>query len=153
MRYGKLWAIGMATFLGAGAVAAPPVHAGDSVVKCSLATLDGQYLEAGNGMLFPPAFGVKKPSVSAFAAYSVYNGDGTGTDWVTFTVDGVSVDVPSPARTTYTLKADCTGTRTVLPSGPHFDIFVAADGSGLTEVSTDQGNAVSEVDRRVGSAP
>jgi hypothetical protein len=31
--------------------------------------------------------------------------------------------------------------------------FVAADGSGLTEVSTDQGFAVSAFDRRVRSAP
>jgi hypothetical protein len=153
MRYGKLWAIGLATVLGAGAAAAPPAHAGSSAVKCSLATLDGQYLEAANGMLFPPAFGVKEPSVSAAAAYSVYNGDGTGTDRVTFTVDGVNAKVPSPAKTTYTLMADCTGTKTVLPDGPHFDIFVAADGSGLTAVSTDQGFAVSEFDQRVGSAP
>ena len=153
MRHRTLWGIGVATLFGVGAAAVLPLHAGDSAVKCSLATLNGQYLEAGNGMLFPPAFGVKVPSVSAVAAYSVYNGDGTGTDWVTFTVDGVNAKVTSPARTAYTLKANCTGTRTVLPDGPHFDIFVAADGSGLTEVSTDQGFAVSTFDRRVGSVP
>jgi hypothetical protein len=34
--------------------------------------------------------------------------------------------------------------------GPHFNIFVAIDSSGLTAVVTDQGFAASESDRRVG---
>jgi hypothetical protein len=89
--------------------------------------------------------------VSAAAGYSTYNGDGTGTDWVTFTIDGtVAVGaVPTPTPTTYTLNSDCTGTKTVM-DGPHFNIFVAIDGSGLTAVVTDQGFAASESDRRVG---
>jgi hypothetical protein len=56
-----------------------------------------------------------------------------------------------PMSTMYTLNADCTGTRTVLPGGPNFNIFVAIDGSALTEISTDQGFAVSSFDKRVGS--
>ena len=121
--------------------------------KCSLETLNGQYLVAANGALFPPAFGVTEQSVSAAAGYSVYNGDGTGSDWVTFTIDGIVAvgAVPTPTPTTYTLNPDCTGTKTVLPSGPHFNIFVAIDGSGLTAVATDQGFAVPESDKRVGS--
>lgn len=120
--------------------------------KCTLETLNGQYLVAANGTLFPPAFGVTEQSVSAAAGYSTYNGDGTGTDWVTFSIDGtVAVGaVPAPTPTTYTLKSNCTGTKTVM-NGPHFNIFVAIDGSGLSAVSTDQGFAVSESDRQVGS--
>lgn len=89
-------------------------------------------------------------SVSNAAAYSICNGDGTGTDYVTFTVDGKNANVQSPAQTTYTINPDCTGTKTVLPNGPHFNIFVAVDGSGLTEISTDLGFAVSDSETRVG---
>lgn len=116
--------------------------------KCTLDTLKGQYLVAANGTLFPPAFGVTAPSISAAAGYSVYNGDGTGTDFVTFTVNGVNQNVASPTATTYTLGPDCTGTKTVLPYGPHFNIFVALDGDGVTAIATDPGFAVSESDRR-----
>jgi len=124
----------------------------DHPAKCTLETLNGQYLVAANGTLFPPAFGVTGQSVSSAAGYSTYNGDGTGTDWVTFAIDGtVAVGaVPSPTPTTYTLNSNCTGTKTVM-NGPHFNIFVAIDGSGLTAIATDQGFAVSESDRRVGS--
>jgi hypothetical protein len=118
--------------------------------KCTLDTLKGQYLVAATGTLFPPAFGVKKRSVSAAAGYSTYNGDGTGTDYVTFTVNGVNQNVASPTSTSYTLNSDCTGTKTVLPSGPHFNIFVASNGEGLTAIATDSGFAVSESDGRVG---
>ena len=126
----------------------------DQPTKCSLDTLQGQYLVAANGTLFPPAFGIPAgtpPSVSNAAGYSVYYGDGHGEDWVTFTVNGVNQNVTSPTPTTYTLKPDCAGTKTVLPSGQHFNIFVALDGSGLTAVATDPGFAASESDRRVGS--
>jgi hypothetical protein len=124
----------------------------DHPTKCSLATLKGQYLGAATGTLFPPAFGVTKPAVSAVAGYSIYNGDGTGEDFVTFSINGVTVVglVPSPP-TTYTLKSNCTGTKTVLPSGPHFNIFVAFDGDEETHIATDPGFAVSVSNRRVGS--
>jgi len=118
--------------------------------NCTLETLKGQYLVAATGTLFPPAFGVTAPSVSTVAGYSIYNGDGTGTDYVTFTVNGVNQNVASPTPTTYTLGPDCTGTKTVLPYGPHFNIFVAFDGEGMTAIATDSGFAVSESDRRVG---
>jgi hypothetical protein len=122
----------------------------DHAVKCSLATLRGQYLVAATGTLFPPAFGVTEPSTSEAAGYSIYNGDGTGTDYVTFTINGINANVTSPTPTTYTLNADCTGTKTVLPDGPHFNTYVAFDGSGLTAIATDTGFAVSESDKRTG---
>ena len=118
--------------------------------KCTLATLKGQYLFATSGTLFPPAFGVMEQSVSDAAGYSFYNGDGIGTDHAAFTVNGVVV-ANGPMSTIYKLNPDCTGTRTVLPDGPHFNIFVAIDGSALSEISTDQGFAVSSFDKRVGS--
>ena len=94
--------------------------------------------------MFPPAFGVTEQSIATSAGFHIFNGDGTGTDFVTFVVNGVNQNVPSPVPTTYTLKADCTGTFSV-QNGPHFSIFVALDGSGLSAVSTDQGVAYSEV--------
>lgn len=103
--------------------------------KCSLETLNGQYLNNASGRIFPPAFGVTQESVSAVAGFSVYNGDGTGTDYVTFTVNGKVVPVPYSQPGTYTLDVDCTGTKTV-SGGPTFNIYVAPDGSTYTEVAT-----------------
>jgi hypothetical protein len=142
--------VGLLAMIGAG-LFTQPAHAGGGAVTCSLATLRGQYLVAASGTLFPPAFGVSEASVSEAAGYSLYNGDGTGTDYVTFTINGVNANVASPTPTSYTLNANCTGTKTVLPDGPHFNIYVAFDGSGLTAVATDTGFAVSESDKRAGA--
>jgi hypothetical protein len=106
-------------------------YAGDHEGKCTLATLKGQYLFAGSAMLFPPASGIPEgtpPSVGSSAGYHIFNGDGTGMDFVTFTLNGVDQHVPSPVLITYTLNHDCTGTYSV-QNGPNFDIFVAFDGS------------------------
>jgi hypothetical protein len=143
-----LWAIAMGGLLLSLGLLNEPGYA--EAKQCSLATLKGQYLVAAAGTLFPPAFGVTAPSVSTVAGYSIYNGDGTGTDYVTFAVNGVNQNVASPTPTTYTLGPDCTGTKTVLPYGPHFNIFVAVDGESLAQIATDSGFAVSESDRRVG---
>jgi len=155
MRHGSLWATGIGTILSVGLLAGAEAYAGetDHAPMCTLETLKGQYLGSTNGMLIPPVplFSIPAgapPSVTAAAYYSIYNGDGTGTDYVTFTVNGViAADGPTP--TTYTLNTDCTGTKTVT-NGPHFNIFVAIDGSGTSEISTDQGFAVSATDKRVG---
>jgi hypothetical protein len=130
-------ALGIAASVGAG-----QASAGDKA--CTLATLDGQYLFAGSRMLFPPAFGVSTPATSASAGFHIFNGDGTGSDFVTFTVNGIDQHVPSPVAITYTINPDCTGTYQVPSAGLHFDIFVAADGSGLSVIDTDPGVAVAE---------
>jgi hypothetical protein len=150
-----LWAISIGALVSVGALAGERDHEdeNDHPTKCTLATLKGQYLGAATGTLFPPAFGVTKPSVSTVAGYSIYNGDGTGEDFVTFSINGITVVglVPSPTPTTYTLESNCTGTKTVLPSGPHFNIFVAFDGEEETHIATDPGFAVSVSNRRRGS--
>jgi len=142
-----LWSIATGVLISVGLLTVEQGYAAEK--KCTLETLKGQYLVAATGTLFPPAFGVTAPSVSAAAGYSIYNGDGTGTDYVTFTVNGVNQNVASPTPTTYTLEPDCTGTKTVLPYGPHFNVFVASDGEGLTAIATDSGFAAAESDRRV----
>ena len=110
--------------------------------KCTLATLNGQHLFASSGTLFPGAFGglIKVESIGNAAGYHIFNGDGTGTDFVTFTVNGVDQNVPSPVSTTYTLNPNCTGTLSLL-KGPNFDIFVAIDGSELSTINRDPGAA------------
>jgi hypothetical protein len=140
----------IAQFLGVvSVIGSIPGNSQVALGQCTLATLNGQYMVAANGTLFPPQFGVTETSVTAAAGYSVYNGDGTGTDYVTLTINGVNANVTSPTATSYTLGADCTGTKTVLPPGPTFNIFVADNGEILTAVSTLPQFAVSEYDRRV----
>jgi hypothetical protein len=147
----ELLAIGIGVLASAGLFAMERAYAGEGnhPKGCTLATLDGQYLFGGTATLFPPAFGVKKQSISTSAGFHIFNGDGTGTDFVTFSVNGIVQHVPSPTATTYTLNSDCTGTFSV-KNGPNFDIFVAVDGSAFSIVGTDQGLASSERDVRVG---
>ena len=61
----------------------------DGLRACTLATLKGRYLFADAGTLYPPAFGVAQPTPAANAGFHLFNGDGTGTDTVTFRVGGV----------------------------------------------------------------
>jgi hypothetical protein len=156
MKLSGLWPIGIVAIVSVGLFTEEQAYAGENyqITNCTLETLNGQYPVSANGMLIPPVplFGIPAgapSSVTAAAGYSIYNGDGTGTDYVTFTVNGVNANVASPTPTKYTINPDCTGTKTVLPDGPHFNIFVAYDGSVVTAVATDQGFAVSESDRRV----
>ena len=81
-----------------------------------------------------------KQSIATSAGFHIFNGDGTGTDFVTFVINGMNQNVPSPVAITYTLKPDCTGTFSV-HNGPNFDIFVAVDGSGLSLIGNDPGGA------------
>ena len=155
MKRAGLWAIGIGLLVNVGPLAVEQGYAGDHEGKCTLATLKGQYLFAGSAMLFPPAFGIPEgtpPSVGSSAGYHIFNGDGTGIDFVTATVNGVDQHVPSPVLITYTLNHDCTGTYSV-QNGPNFDIFVAFDGSQLAVIGTDPGAAGLEVpSQRVGSS-
>jgi hypothetical protein len=130
MRYAPL-IFGVAAF----ALMAGHSPANAQANNCSLETLNGRYLNHGTGRIFPPAFSVTQESVSAVAGYSVYDGKGAGADFVTFSVNGNVVPTPPQQNTTYTLKPDCTGTKTVI-GGPTFNIYVAPDGSFFTEVAT-----------------
>jgi hypothetical protein len=132
-----LWAIALGVVVSIGVEQG---YAGERAEKCTLATLNGQYLFAESGTLFPPAFGVTKESIGNSAGFHIINGDGTGTDFVTFSVNGIDQHVPSPVAITYTLNPDCTGTLSV-QNGPNHDIFVAVDGSSLTSINTDPGVA------------
>jgi hypothetical protein len=120
----------------------------DAPQGCTLATLKGRYLFADAGTLYPPAFGVTQPTPAADAGFHVFNGDGTGTDTVTFRVGGAIVLENIVAPINYTVNADCTGSITVL-GGPSFGIFIAPDGEALASIATDPGNYVTSINRRV----
>jgi hypothetical protein len=146
-------AIGLGLLIGVGSLPVESGYAGETATKCTLGTLKGQYLFAAHGTLSGVAAGifmVPEGSVSEAAGYSLYNGDGTGTDYLTFTINGVNQNVTSPTSFTYTLKSDCTGTRTV-STGPSFNIFAAFDGDGLSSIATTPGFAESDYERRTGS--
>jgi hypothetical protein len=146
------WAMGIGVLVSVGPLAVEPGYAGENEAKCTLATLNGQYLFAGPATLFAPAFGLTgtETAVAASAGYHIFNGDGTGMDFVTFTENGINQKVPSPVPITYTLKPTCTGTYSV-QNGPNFNIFVAVDGSELSVIETDMGVSASYgPDRRVG---
>jgi len=133
-----LWAISIAAL----AVAVPIATAGENEGRCTLATLNGQYLFNGTGTLFPPAFGVTSASTGTSAGFHIFNGDGTGTDFVAFSINGTIVVPSSSTPITYTLNPDCTGTYQVPSAGSaglNFDIFVAIDGSALITIETDPG--------------
>jgi hypothetical protein len=120
----------------------------DGAPKCTVATLKGRYLFAAPGVAFAPAFGLTgtETAVGNAAGFHVFNGDGTGQDYVTFTMNGIDQHVPSPAPFNYTLESDCTGTYSLLPlnhSLPTFDIFVSPNGDEMTAINTDPGNAAS----------
>jgi hypothetical protein len=141
-----LWAVGIGVLVSGGLITVAHAGANDGAPKCTLATLKGRYLFAAPTTLFPPALGLTEQAVGNAAGYHVFNGDGTGQDYVTVTINGVDQHLPSPFNLTYTLNSDCTGTYSVLPLGqglPTFDIFVSPTGDEITSINTDPGNASS----------
>ena len=113
---------------------------------CTLKTLKGRYLFAASGTFLPPAFGVTEPTPGADAGYHIFNGDGTGTDIVAASINGVSVEnnaghLPdrSEYEITYTVNPDCSGTYTVPAAGASFGLFVAPNGEELVVIGTTPG--------------
>ena len=128
----------------------------DTLPKCSLETLKGQYFgHAGNsGTILPPAFGVTETAVSDAVGYDIYNGDGTGTGHITFTVNGVVMIDRAVFPFTYTLASDCSGTYNAGVNEPQFVIYAAFDGSAvqfIVPAPTGFANHGTEV--RTGSPP
>jgi hypothetical protein len=112
---------------------------------CTLATLKGQYLFADAGTLLPPS--VPQPTLSAYAGFHVFNGDGTGTDIITGRFDGQITLENVVAPISYSVNADCTGSLTVL-GGPTFSLFIATDGESIATIATDPGSYGANISRR-----
>ena len=128
----------------AGVLAAPqrPIEATHQP-KCTVATLKGRYLFGGIATLVPPAS--PGQALLAVGGYHVFNGDGTGKDFVAASINGQSIErqFSDPDRSvfdiTYTVNPDCSGTYTVLGDGASFGLFVAPDGDEVIVFGTTPG--------------
>jgi hypothetical protein len=147
-----LWAIGTGVLIGVGLITVQQGYAADNgnAPICTLKTLKGRYLFADSGPILPPAFGVTAPTPGADAGFHIFNGDGTGTDIVTFRVNAETVLENQVVPISYTVNADCTGRYTTLvPGGPSFNLFIAPDGESIAVIARDPGNNLSGIDQRV----
>jgi hypothetical protein len=138
-RRGLFWAGGVALILllVVGVAALTTVGAGyakdedaSSRAKCSVATLEGTYLFAQNGVEIKG--NDQRPF--AIAGYDVFDGNGEVKGLASANFNG-KITRKEPLPGTYTLKANCTGTLT-FTNGTRYDIFIAPDGSMFTFVHT-----------------
>jgi hypothetical protein len=138
-RRGLFWAGGVALILllVVGVAALTTVGAGyakdedaSSRAKCSVATLEGTYLFAQNGVEIKG--NDQRPF--AIAGYDVFDGNGEVKGLASANFNG-KITRKEPLPGTYTLKANCTGTLT-FANGTRYDIFIAPDGSMFTFVRT-----------------
>jgi hypothetical protein len=110
---------------------------GNRPPQCTLATLKGRYLFGGIATLLPPA--VQEQSLLSVAGYHIFNGDGTGTDVVTASINGMIVRNNEEFDITYEVNSDCSGTYTVLADGVSFGLYVAPNGEELMVIGTGPG--------------
>jgi len=138
-----LWAVGIAVLA---SVALITVEQGlaqvfapnDGSPKCGVATLKGRYLFAAQGLVFAP--NQTEPTAAAsVAGIHVFNGDGTGYDLVTLTLNGIDQQVPHVNPLTYELNSDCTGTYAVTGTPLTFAVFVSPTGDEITTINTNAG--------------
>ena len=146
MKRVSLWMLGIGVCITVGLLTVQQGYAGeeDDRPTCTLKTLKGRYLFGGIATLLPPA--VQEQSLLAVAGYHIFNGDGTGIDVVTASINGASVENnlgDHPDRSeydiTYTVNPDCSGTYTVPAAGVSFGLFIAPDGEELIVIGTDPG--------------
>jgi hypothetical protein len=139
-RRGLFWAGGVALILllVVGVAALTTVGAGyakdedaSSRAKCSVATLEGTYLFAQNGVEIKG--NDQRPF--AIAGYDVFDGNGEVKGHASANFNGKITRSKEPLPGTYTVKANCTGTLT-FTNGTRYDIFIAPDGSMFTFVHT-----------------
>ena len=128
----------IAAVLGIAAIASLPLRADSPPAEgrnCTLATLRGTYLLTAR--LDAPSYAQVPGVPQLVGGLRTFDGAGNITGAVTVNAGGVIIKGP-PAVGVYTLNADCRGTMT--NSGVrHYDIFVAADGSEVVSIRTDEG--------------
>jgi hypothetical protein len=134
-----VWALGLGLFITVGLLTMKHgyTEAKDQEPTCTLKTLQGRYLFGGIATLLPPA--VPEQSLLAVAGYHIFNGDGTGIDIVTGSINGVSMLNNNKFDIKYTVNPDCSGTYTVLADGVSFGLFIAPDGEELIVIGTEPG--------------
>ena len=147
-----LWAGGLALILlVVGAALLTTVAAGyakdedaSSRAKCSVATLEGTYLFAQNGVEIK---GNSDQRPFAIAGYDVFDGNGEVKGLASANFNG-KITRKEPLPGTYKVKANCTGTLT-FTNGTRYDIFIAPDGSMFTFVRTTPEDVAAGIDPRV----
>ena len=144
MKRAGLWAIGLGMLCIVGILT---VKQGYSVStadlhKCSVTTLKGVYLVSGIQYMVTP----NTPTVQAYvavAARTIYNGDGTSTNFARFTINGGGFQIDSTSPGIYTVDEDCKGTETHIDpvTGVHHEYvtIVSADGNEVHIVGIDPG--------------
>jgi hypothetical protein len=147
-----LWLMGIGlTVVGVATVELGYAAEKEHVTTCSLATVKGRYPWATSGMIFPPA--VSQPMVFARAGVHIFNGDGTGTNLATTSVNGVITVTDSLSDLSYTVNEDCTGTFKVLSipiPGPTAEMFIAPNGDQMVVITTGQAQQDAFTSWRVG---
>src|SRR5262245_11152665 len=113
----------------------------DDGPTCTLKTLKGRYLFGGIATLLDPddPDPLVKQQLLAVAGYHIFNGDGTGTDIVTSSLNGKIDEENAEFPIKYTVNKDCTGTYTVPSVGLSFGIFIAPNGEELIVVGKTPG--------------
>ena len=142
-RVGLWTAIGIGICITVGLLTAEPGYAGEKEHEptCTLKTLKGRYLFGGITTLLDPddPDPLVKQQLLAVAGYHTFNGDGTGTDIVTVTLNGVVVRENFVTRIRYTVNPDCSGTITILATGESLGLFIAPHGAELITIGTTPG--------------
>ena len=105
--------------------------------KCSVATLEGTYLFAFDGVEIT---GNNDRAPFAIAGYAVFDGNGKEKGVASSNSNG-EVSRNESVSGTYTIKADCTGTVTYGPKEA-LDVFIAPNGSMFTFVQIKPSDAV-----------
>ncbi len=131
---GRLATLGasLALCLTTSAAAAEPV--------CSQATMSGTYVTTATGTI-----GAGTTGAAAYATVGKVTYDGRGGGQATFTqsVAGV-VTQKATATGTYTVNADCTGSKNFgRASGTNYDFVITADGREIFFVITNAGTVLS----------
>lgn len=124
------------------ASAAPGAARQTTTVSCSLATLQGTYMFAGDGWNIQA--GTSTPL--ALAGYNHFDGAGHIHGIITTSVGGFT-NRDAAFSGTYTVAADCTGTMTIISPvhvPVYFDIFAAPTGDSFTQVQTGEAGATDQ---------
>jgi hypothetical protein len=128
------------------AVSAAPGSSG-SPGRCSLASLNGTYLMATQGL----EIGGTTPGPFGYASISIYDGKGSVKSTYSGSFNGVILR-NQVLTGTYTVNSDCTATETDNLGGgvlAHYDEFLSPDGNLVTTVQTDPGIILPAVMYRV----
>jgi hypothetical protein len=148
MRRRRIWLIGVGLLVALGGLSLQWGRApqAEDVLRCSLATLRGTYIDVSEG--FNIENGQQIPV--AYAGQEVYDGDGTMTGIYSVSTNG-TITRNIPYTGTYTVNEDCTGTLTTTEEAGtfHYDQFMGPKGDEFNWVATDPGVVATGVERRV----